>query len=82
MIAEIRHGKNKKLEPVFWHPTVQPEMRNAVESTDYFFKNEDFQDRFELSQDQASNIAIIFFNGSEIHDISLFFCTQSESHLG
>ena len=56
LVAEIRQGKNKKLTPVFWHPTVKPELRNAVENLDYFFGNEDFRDRFELSQDQAQNI--------------------------
>ena len=56
LVAEIRQGKNKKLTPVFWHPTVKPELRNAVENLDYFFGNEDFRTRFELSQDQAQNI--------------------------
>ena len=36
MIAEIRHGKKKRMTPVYWHPTIKPELRNAVENLDYF----------------------------------------------
>ena len=55
-IAEIRTGKNKKLQPVFWHPTIQKELMNGIDDLGYFFGNEDFTDRFQLSQDQATSI--------------------------
>lgn len=55
-IAEIRTGRNKKLQPLWWHPTVQKELMNSVEDLGYFFNNEDFTDRFELSQEQAQSI--------------------------
>ena len=54
-IAEIRTGKNKKLQPVWWHPVRNPEMRLAVENLQSF-ATEEMRDRFHLSQNQMAEI--------------------------
>ena len=56
LVAEIRHGKKKKTTPLFWHPVIKPELRNSIENLDYFFKDENFTDRFELTREQADQI--------------------------
>jgi len=56
LIANMRPEKGRDVTPVYWHPTIKPELRNSVESLDYFFKNEDFRDRYELSEEEANEI--------------------------
>ena len=56
LVAEIRHGKKKKTTPLYWHPVIKPELRNTIENLDYFFKDQNFTDRFELTHEQALNI--------------------------
>jgi len=47
--------EGKKRTPVFWHPKINADMRNAVDNLEFF--NTDYnRDRFELSKDQASDI--------------------------
>ena len=56
VISQIKQKRNKKTQPLYWSPIIKPELRNSIDSLDYFFGNEDFRDRFELSHDQASEI--------------------------
>ena len=52
-ICNLVEGKKKT--PVYWHPKINPELRNDV--SDYGFFNTDyFRDQFELSREQASDI--------------------------
>ena len=57
------HEKKKKT-PVYWHPRIRKDLRSAVENLNSF-NTEKFRDRFELSQDQASNI----FGGLKTNDV-------------
>ena len=55
-IIQMRPEKGKDSNPVYWHPIIRTELRNSMESLDYFFKNGDFRDRYELSEEEASEI--------------------------
>ena len=55
-ISKIKQSKNKKLTPVYWSPIIRADLRNSIDDLSYYFKNEDFRDRFELSQQQAQSI--------------------------
>ena len=55
-IIQMRPEKGKDSNPVYWHPILRTELRNSMESLDYFFKNGDFRDRYELSEEEASEI--------------------------
>lgn len=55
-ILNIRPKKGKEITPVFWHPILNKQLRNSVESLEYFFNNELFRDRFELSKQEANDI--------------------------
>ena len=56
LLMKMKAEKGKESTPVYWHPTIKPELRNSVESLDHFFKNDTFRDRFELSGPEASEI--------------------------
>ena len=75
-IAVLKDG-NKK-QPVFWHPTIKPELRNGVEDLNYFFGNTDFRDRFELSHEQSDEIKSSLTNDSvcEKHQSKHFQCKR------
>jgi len=55
-IIQMRPEKGKDSTPVYWHPTLKNELRNSMESLDYFFKNDRFRDRYELSEEEAHDI--------------------------
>jgi hypothetical protein len=55
-ISQIRQGENKKLTPVYWSPVIRDDMRNSIDDLGYYFNNNGFRDRFELSNQQASAI--------------------------
>ena len=78
LIAEIRTGKRKNLQPVWWHPIIKKELMNSVEDLAYFFSDEDFTDRFELTQDQAENIKHNLINNTVCCDnqIKHFKCKR------
>ena len=78
LIANMRPEKGRDVTPVYWHPTIKPELRNSVESLDYFFKNEDFRDRYELSEEEANEISY-FHLGLPCYEI-LFYCLMCVIH--
>ena len=55
-ISRIKHGKYKKTTPVYWSPIIKPELRNSIDDLNYYFSNENFRDRFELSGQQSHEI--------------------------
>ena len=61
-ICEL-HEKRKKT-PIFWHPRMRKDLRSAVENLNSF-NTEQFRDRFELSEDQATSI----FSGLKTNDV-------------
>ena len=63
-VIKIKEGKRKKLTQLYWSPVIKPEYRNAIDDLDYFFKNENFCDRFELNRDQADTIKQALENGN------------------
>jgi hypothetical protein len=63
-ILSMKPDKGKGETKVYWHPTLQPELRNSVESLDYFFKNDRFRDRYELSGPEADEIQEALNGGS------------------
>ena len=70
-------------QPVWWHPTIQPELRNGVEDLNYFFGNQDFQDRFELNHEQCEDIKGSLTNNtvSEKHQSKHFQCKRFISQV-
>jgi hypothetical protein len=75
-ICILKDGKKK--QPVWWHPTVQPELRSEIEDLNYFFGNPDFQDRFELNHEQCEDIKSSLTNNtvSEKHQSKHFQCKR------
>ena len=55
-ITKIKQSRNRKKQPLYWSPVIKPELRNSIDDLSYYFKNEDFRDRFELSTQQAQDI--------------------------
>jgi hypothetical protein len=55
-LMSMKPEKGKESVPVYWHPTIKPELRNSVETLDFFFKNDDFRNMFELSGPEADAI--------------------------
>jgi hypothetical protein len=55
-ISRIKHGKYKKTTPVYWSPIIKPELRNSIDDLNYYFGDENFRDRFELSGGQSMAI--------------------------
>lgn len=55
-LLNIRPEKGKDTTPVYWHPILNKELRNSVETLDYFFKSERFRDRYELSDQESFDI--------------------------
>ena len=55
-VSKIKQAKNKKLTPVYWSPIIRDDMRNSIDDLGYYFNNDNFRDRFELSQQQAGSI--------------------------
>ena len=56
ILSIVPSGKSKKKTPLYWHPIKNLELRNSMESLDYFFMNEDFRDRFQLNRDESAAI--------------------------
>ena len=77
-ISKIKQSKNKKLTPVYWSPVIRPELRNSIDDLSYYFKNEDFRDRFELSHKQADEIQHAMENDCvcESHQQKHFKCKR------
>jgi len=63
-ISKIKQAKNKKQTPVYWSPVIREDMRNSIDDLGYYFKNEDFRDRFQLSQQQADSIQEAMIQGT------------------
>ena len=55
-ITRIKKKKSKKATPVYWSPIIRDEDKNSIDNLDYFFKNDDFRDRFELNEDECQAI--------------------------
>ncbi len=55
-ILSMKPDKGRDEQKIWWHPTQSKELRNSMESLDPFFKSETFRDRFELSEQEASEI--------------------------
>ena len=56
VISDIKQKNSRKTTPLYWSPVIQPDLRNSIDDLGYYFGNEDFRDRFELSGHQATEI--------------------------
>ena len=54
LVCYIRKGK--KRTPVYYHPVIKDSLRNSVDNLDYFFKDENFRDEFQLNRQEATDI--------------------------
>jgi len=77
--------KGRKRTPIYWHPVNNTELQNSMDGLDYFFKNEDFRDRFQLNEEEAHDICACLSCGevSQKHQRKYFQCKKyiSESLL-
>lgn len=53
IVCHIQKQGSKKLTPVYYHPIIRAELRNSIDSLGYFFADDHFRDRFELSDEEA-----------------------------
>lgn len=51
LLCYMRTGK--KTQQVWWHPTIDKSLRNSVDDLTCWFGNEEFRDRFEITEEQG-----------------------------
>ena len=50
-IVSLQNEKGRNHTPVYWHPVRNEQLRNSMDSLEFFFGDENFRDRFELNND-------------------------------
>ena len=55
-IVKLKQKGERKPIPVMWSPVIKEDLRNSIDSLDYFFKDDGFRDQFQLNNDESQRI--------------------------